>query len=360
MAIQLERILRSYKMDPADCVIKAFGSGLINNTWELFHGGQHFILQRVNHEVFTRPEFIDRNISMLAEYLGKFHPEYLFVLPVPTPGGETLIKDKEFGYFRLFPFVEGSHTKDVVGNTNEAYEASLQFAKFTRKLRGFRCADLSITLPDFHNLALRYNQFVEACKTASAERLENAKKQIRYLAGHEDIVKHYQAIESGSGFQKRVTHHDTKISNVLFNAQGKGLCVIDLDTVMPGFFISDVGDMMRTYLSPVSEEEKDVTKIVIRDDYFYAIAEGYLSEMSDELTSEEKSHFVFAGKFIIYMQALRFLTDYLNNDKYYGQKYEGHNLVRAINQADLLEKLIVKENSFQKKIAELCRQQIGV
>lgn len=121
--------------------------------------------------------------------------------------------------------------------------------------------------------------------------------------------------------------------------------MIDLDTVMPGYFISDVGDMMRTYLSPVSEEEKDFDKIEVRDAYYKAIVQGYLEQMNDELTQVEKEHFFYSGLFMIYMQALRFLTDHLNNDRYYGAKYEGHNLVRAQNQAVLLKRLLEKEKS---------------
>ena len=124
--------------------------------------------------------------------------------------------------------------------------------------------------------------------------------------------------------------------------------MIDLDTVMPGYFISDVGDMMRTYLSPVSEEEKDYSKIEVRDEYFKAIVNGYLHEMNDELTSVEKHYFVYAGKFLIYMQAIRFVTDYFNDDIYYGAKYPGQNLIRANNQVVLLQRLMQKEEQFQK------------
>jgi hypothetical protein len=134
----------------------------------------------------------------------------------------------------------------------------------------------------------------------------------------------------------------------LFDKNGNGLCVIDLDTVMPGYFISDVGDMIRTYVSPVSEEEKDFSKIQIRQDYFQAIVDGYLSEMKDELSDEEKNYFVYAGKFMIYMQAIRFFADYFNNDIYYGSKYEGHNLVRGNNQLELLKQLLAKENQLQE------------
>ena len=151
----------------------------------------------------------------------------------------------------------------------------------------------------------------------------------------------------------RVTHDDTKISNVLFNEDGKGICVIDLDTVMPGYFISDVGDMMRTYLSPVSEEEKDFDKIDVREDYFKAIAQGYLAEMADELSSAELKHFVYSGLFLTYMQALRFLTDYFNNDTYYGSSYEGHNYVRAKNQVILLQRLLQKKDQLDEIVTNV-------
>src|SRR4030095_16644665 len=141
---------------------------------------------------------------------------------------------------------------------------------------------------------------------------------IAEIKKHTHILAAFEKIQKNNSVRQRVIHHDTKISNVLFDAQGKGICVIDLDTVMPGYFISDVGDMMRTYLSPVSEEEKDFSKIRIREDFYKAIVNGYYKEMKDSLTEIEKQHFFYSGCFMIYMQALRFLTDFLNNDIYYG------------------------------------------
>jgi Ser/Thr protein kinase RdoA (MazF antagonist) len=208
-------------------------------------------------------------------------------------------------------------------------------------------------LPDFHNLPLRYRQFQKAATHGNSGRIQQAAPSIQFLEANRSIVTVSDNISKDPSFRQRVTHHDTKISNVLFNKDDKGLCVIDLDTVMPGYFISDVGDMLRTYLSPVNEEEKDFSKIRIRTSYFKAIAEGYLSEMNDELSETEKDHFIYAGKFMIYMQALRFLTDYLNDDIYYGSKYEGHNLVRAKNQIVLLGKLIAKEAELNDLLATL-------
>ena len=176
------------------------------------------------------------------------------------------------------------------------------------------------------------------------ERIDQSKKLIEELQGNVNIVTEYHSIINNPEFKKRVTHHDTKISNVLFDKNDKAVCVIDLDTVMPGYFISDVGDMMRTYLSPANEEEMEFDKIIVRDDFYKAIVQGYASEMKDKLTETESGYFFYAGKFMIYMQALRFLTDHLNNDVYYGAKYEGHNFVRANNQIVLLRRLMEKEN----------------
>ncbi len=217
-------------------------------------------------------------------------------------------------------------------------------------LSGFSVDTLKITLPDFHNLSLRYSQFETTIKEGNKERIKQSISMISFLKDQHEIVSISEQISNNPAFIKRVTHHDSKISNVLFDDNNKGLCVVDLDTVMPGYFISDFGDMMRTYLSPVSEEEKDLSKIEIREEYFKAIAKGYLSEMAKELTTVEKGYLVYAGKFMVYMQALRFLTDYLDNDIYYGSKYEGQNFYRANNQVSLLKKIIEKEKILQELV----------
>ncbi len=347
----LRTILDIYGLDQNSAEIKPFGTGLINNTWTVNTEAGKFILQRVNHTIFKTPTDIAHNISLIGTYLSAYAPDYLFVMPQKTVEQEDIIYLPGDGYFRMFPFIKGSVTIDVVTTSSQAYEAARQFGRFTRLLAGFPADEIKITLPDFHNLSLRYAQFENAVLHASRKRMEEATDIITFLKQQVEIVQIFKEISGNGLFKKRITHHDTKISNVLFDKDDKGLCVIDLDTVMPGYFISDVGDMMRTYLSPVNEEEKDYSLIEIRDDYFKAIAEGYLSEMNSELTGLEKEHFIYAGKFMIYMQALRFLTDYLNNDVYYGSLYEGHNLVRANNQVALLKQLIVKEEYLKSLIS---------
>ena len=336
-------VTAAYGLKEKECTIAAFGTGLINHTWKLTCDGKEYILQQINQDVFGQPSYIADNTQALARYLHGNFPEYLFVRPLSTLDDRNLIHDEKEGYFRLTPFVQGSHTYDVVEASQLAYEAALQFGRFTKLLAGFPADRLHITLPDFHNLSLRYRQFENSQLHGNPARIAGASDLIARIHTFHPILTEYEEILKDPGFRLRVTHHDTKISNVLFDQNNKGLCVIDLDTVMPGYFISDLGDMMRTYLSPVSEEEKDFSRISIREDYFQAIVRGYLGEMKDQLTPSELRRIVYAGKFMIYMQALRFLTDHLNNDSYYGAGYEGHNRVRAANQLCLLQRLTEKE-----------------
>ena len=335
-------VLDEYRIN-SQATVTPFGSGLINNTWIVNDAGQKYILQKINDNVFREPGAIAFNIEYLARYLKKHHPEYKFTEPVAALNGETLVH-KEKGYYRMFVFIENSHTIDVVETAEQAYEAAAQFGRFTSVFNGIDVHNLKITIPDFHNLSLRYQQFLVAIENGNPGRKRAANSLISTLRDHSSIVARYERISTGDNFLKRVTHHDTKISNVLFDENDRGICVIDLDTVMPGYFISDVGDMMRTYLSPVSEEETDFSRIEIREDFYVSIVNGYYSEMKDVLTDAERQHFFYAGCFMIYMQALRFLTDYLNNDIYYGEKYPDHNLVRAGNQAALLQHLLEKQH----------------
>ena len=347
-------ILRNFGIDTDHCEINPLGDGLINTTWLVkeISTGKDFVFQQINVNVFKRPEYITFNIRLINDYLNLNYPQYLFTSPVKALNGSDMIKSAEGGYFRLFGYVHGSVTHNELEKPVQAYEAAKQFGKFTNLLSGINVSQLKTTIPDFHNLTLRYEQFIDSLKNATPVRYENAREAIDFLSKNKSIVDEFKQITQSKDFKLRVTHHDTKISNVLFDNQDKGLCVIDLDTVMPGYFISDVGDMMRTYLSPVSEEEKDFSKIEVRPDFFQAIVKGYLSEMKDELSTVEKRAIFYAGKFMIYMQAIRFIADYLNNDIYYGSRYEGQNLVRGLNQATLLKRYLDQELQLLKVVAD--------
>ncbi|HEY2580655.1 MAG TPA: aminoglycoside phosphotransferase family protein [Mucilaginibacter sp.] len=344
----LNKILEAFDLDPKEYHALKFGDGLINNTWKVTDSKNEdmFILQRINKNVFISPLDIAENLSKVGKYLAQHHPDYLFVSPLPSVTGDYIIPYTDGEYYRLLPYVKNSVTINTVQTRDEAFEAARQFARFTRLLADFDTAELNYTLVDFHHLSKRFSQFQQALRSASKDRLNIASEAISKAQQLRGIAEMHSKIINEKLIPLRVIHHDTKISNILFDAGHKGLCVIDLDTAMPGYFISDVGDMMRTYLSPSNEEEQDLSKVKIREDFFAAIVEGYLSEMGNILTQTEKSLFVYSGKFMIYMQALRFLTDYLNNDIYYPVSYPKHNLVRAQNQLVLLDSYLQAENRF--------------
>lgn len=312
--------------------------GLINSTYSIQTNEGGYILQCINHKVFKNPSAIDNNINAISSYLQKNNPSYLFTHLVPTLNGNTLV-NWEGGYYRAFHKIEG-YALSVLENENQVEQAAKQFAGFTSVLKNFEANQLKDTLTDFHNLNLRFHQFSEAIVKGNAQRINETKDAILFLVANKKYVDIYSAFTHHAEVKKRVTHHDTKISNVLFQKKEgieKAICVIDLDTVMAGYFISDVGDMCRTCLCTVSEEEKDLNKVVVDAAKWKALEKGYLYFMQDELSSFEKDHIFYGGQFMIYMQALRFLTDHLNNDIYYGVKYEGQNLVRTLNQIRLLE-----------------------
>lgn len=313
-------------------------SGLINTTFKVTTNNEQFIVQKINSSIFTNPTIIHNNLNKLQQFLVKTNSNYHLIAPIKGVDGKTIYSIKN-QYYRAFQFINHSHTIPVVHTSHQAFEAAKQFAYFTKTFNKFHPNQLQITLPNFHDLNLRYQQFLQSIQLGNKQRIEAQQQLIDTLLSHEKIVLHYNNFIQHADAKIRVTHHDTKISNVLFNQKDEAIAVIDLDTVMPGYFLSDVGDMIRTYVSPVSEEEKDYSKIIIRKNMLTAIYEGYLTYMNDELTNFETENFYFAGEMMIFMQALRFITDYFNNDSYYTTQYPQQNLTRANNQLHLLKLL---------------------
>jgi Ser/Thr protein kinase RdoA (MazF antagonist) len=252
---------------------------------------------------------------------------------VPNLRGETLL-EWEGKYYRAFKKIDGIGL-DVLSTAAQAKAAANQFGQFTASLNEFPIADLKVTIPQFHDLALRYHQFEQALIHGDANRILQAKEAILFLQSHQAYVKQWLHFTGHQDAHLRVTHHDTKISNVLFKDEN-AICVIDLDTTMPGYFISDVGDMCRTYLCPVNEACQDLNLIKVIPERWTAIQNGYSEAMGEFLTNFEKDHFAFSGQSIIYMQALRFLTDYLQLDQYYKVERPSQNLDRTLNQNQLL------------------------
>ena len=245
----LENVLLAYGL-PNDCLVVPHGDGLINQTWTVQTGARKYILQKINTDIFTEPWKIAENIERISNWLQSNESRNLFPKPIKSLSGEDLLYIPGEGHFRVFDFVRDSVSINVVTTTRQAYEASRKFGEFTHELSRFPIESLHYTLPDFHNLALRHRQFTHSLQKASLDRVKKATRLIAYLESLQDISVQYDEILKNPEFKLRVTHHDTKISNVLFDAYDNGICVIDLDTMMPGYFISDVGDMFRTYFHP--------------------------------------------------------------------------------------------------------------
>ena len=332
----MNAILVAFGLTANNYIIESIGTGHIHQTFFL-KGDKNFILQRVNKLVFTKPEVIAQNLRIASDYLKLHFPEYRFLSPIKTTDRQEMVYDAEGFPWRLFPYMDGTITLSEVQNEAQAYNGAKGFAELTKNLRSVDTSSFEPTIEKFHDLNWRYFQFQMALKKASGEAKKAAKEAIESANSFAFLVDQYNILINSNALQIRITHNDTKINNILFSSSTQeSYCVIDLDTLMPGYFIYDLGDLVRTVVSPVSEEEKDFGKITFRRSIYNALIEGYLSEMDSVLSEKEKEAIPFAGMMMTYIMALRFLADYLNGNVYYHITYPDQNLVRAQNQLMLL------------------------
>jgi Ser/Thr protein kinase RdoA (MazF antagonist) len=330
-------VLKAYGLNSSQLSIERINSGHINYTYKVLPG---YVLQRINKNVFRQPKVLSDNLKEASSFLKQNAPDYLFLHAIKTLSGEDLFFDEEGYPWRLFPYFENTVSINEVANDRQAYAAAKAFGQLSRQLQGCDISKFRETIPRFHDLSLRYEQFEMALSASSSERIQLANELIDKYKSYNYLVDKYTDLIQSNQLLLRVTHNDTKINNVLFERDtNKVVCVIDLDTLMPGYFIYDLGDMIRTFVSPVSEEEIDFSKIEIRKEIYQAILEGYLSEMDTILSDEEKLTIPIAGSIMTYMIGLRFLTDFLNGDTYYQTSYPHQNINRAKNQFYLLELL---------------------
>lgn len=323
-------------------MLEPIGDGLIHQTFKVSFSGnaEPLILQCINQRTFPQPENIIHNYWLLSEYLQEQPGAIKIPAMVSTHHGKYFWIDEEDNFWRACAFILNSHSLAVAGNETDAYRAARCFADLTRSLAGFEVDSLYIIIPDFHNLRLRYRQFEDAISKAGIMRLLRSTHIISELRQRRKLVEFFDQLEDEDNYPTRVMHHDCKISNILFDQHTNAvLCPVDLDTVMPGKFFSDIGDMIRSMVCPVDENSTAWEDILVRGEYYEAIITGYLDGMGMILTEKEKTSLHYSGLIMTYMQALRFVTDFLNNDIYYQTKYAEQNLNRALNQFILLEQL---------------------
>ncbi|HVT86154.1 MAG TPA: phosphotransferase [Chitinophagaceae bacterium] len=327
--------------DPDKIKVESIGHGLINHSYKVTcESNPSFLLQRINKKIFSMPQDVQENYIKIWQYA-----EFEFTgLKLPAPyycdKKITLFIDSNENYWRAFEYITDSTNLTVAKKPQQAKAAAKAFAKFTAAFSDFNVDQLKPIIPDFHNLSFRYEEMEEAEKGDLYERIAKAQPLIRELKDRERYRHFYEIITNSDEFPLRVMHHDAKISNVLFSkTTGRVICLVDFDTVMSGYFFSDLGDMIRTMAGNYDENYLHIEKIRIRKNYYEAIVSGYLSIMGKYLTDSEKKYIHYAGLLMIYMQALRFITDFMHGGIYYKVEYKGQNFDRALNQLTLLKKL---------------------
>jgi len=268
-----EEIVREFGISGA-IKVSPLGSGHIHQTFKV-ESKSNFVLQRINKNVFTQPEIIASNNRIAFQYLKQHHPNFLFPQALPDQNGNDLFYDEEGYSWRLYPLIENTFTIDEVRSEEEAYGAAKGFAQLTNYLNGIDTSLFKPTLTRFHDLVWRYEQFKEALKKAKPEAFLKAKKEIALAESFSFLVSEYHELIHRGNLKLRIMHNDTKVNNILFDRVSKqSVCAIDLDTLMPGYFIYDLGDMVRTFVSPVSEEEMDISTIVFRKIIYDALVDG--------------------------------------------------------------------------------------
>lgn len=321
--------------------VESVNGGLINHSYKVScQLKPDFLLQRINKYVFSYPHQVQENYISLWEYA-----EFEFTglrMPAPKHCGKmtTLFVDGNENFWRAFEFIDDTRMLPVAEKPAQAKSTAKAFAKFTAAFVDFNVGLLKKVIPGFHDLSLRFRQFEEAIKGEAYERMAKVLPIVEELKKREKYKHFYEIIIESDEFPQRVMHHDAKISNVLFsNKTGKVVCLVDFDTVMPGYFFSDLGDMIRSMVCSEDETSTKFDSICIRKEFYEAIVSGYLDVIGKELTESEKKYIHYSGLLMIYMQSLRFLADYLNGDVYYQITYPDQNFDRAKNQLTLLQKL---------------------
>jgi Ser/Thr protein kinase RdoA (MazF antagonist) len=322
---------------------------------------EQFIFQRINHFVFRDPERLMANFEKITRHLRA----KLEKMPGRDPDRETLnllyarsgkccYVSPEGEYWRAYRFVGDVHIINVATRPEEAFEAGLAFGRFQKLLSDLEASSLHETIPFFHHTPRRFSRFKEVLANDARDRAREAQDAVAFALEHEPMTAVVTDALAGGRIPLRITHNDTKINNVLFdNRTGKAICIIDLDTTMPGSSLYDFGDMVRTTTSFAAEDERDLTRVKLEPEMFQALSEGYLQEAGDFLTPAELALLVFSGRLVTFTIGLRFLTDFLEGDVYFRVHRPGQNLDRARTQFALVRSMEEHEKGMEECILSL-------
>ena len=322
-----------------------------------------YILQRINSYVFKDPAQVMKNVEKVTRHISwkvlrrRKNAAGQTLTLYPARGGRNYINlPEEGGMWRCYNNIEGTHTYDVVENTRQAYQAGYAFGSFQELVSDMNPEDIRESIPDFHNTPKRFDALQKSAAVDAMHRVDSCKDELELVQSWSSQFSKLVDMQNNAELPTRITHNDTKINNVMLDEDtDSAVCVIDLDTVMPGLSLYDFGDMVRSATCMASEDEKDLSKVRMELPFFESLAEGYLDATHDFLTKAEVDMLAFSGWLITAEIAMRFLTDYLDGDKYFRCDYPEHNLVRARNQLALAKSIRANLPRMQNHIKKLIK-----
>ena len=331
--------------------VKPLGAGHINDSYKVVSGENEYVLQRVNHVIFKNVPELQNNILRVTTHIRKKLEEKNVsdidrkVLSfIPAHDGKLYYKDEEGNYWRMMHYIKDSKSYDAI-NPELAFRGGLAFGEFQKMLADLPGVPLFETIPNFHNMGFRLESFRESVKNNLSGRLSEVSELVKELEDRAHDMTKAERMHREGKLPKRTNHCDTKVNNILFDDNDEVLCVVDLDTVMPGYVLSDFGDFMRTGANTGEEDDTNLDNVSIDLDVFEGYTKGYLQNAASFLTDTEIENLAFGAKLLTYMQTVRFLTDYIDGDTYYKVKHSQHNLERSLAQFKLLKSM---EQNFDK------------
>ncbi len=341
-----------------------YGSGHINDTYRVTYdqGGTivRYIHQRVNHAVFRDPVSLMDNIIRVTDHIrsklmdeGAEQISRKTLMVVPTHDGKSYYVDDDGSFWRTYVFIEGARTYDAVQTVEQAREAAFAFGQFQNYLVDLPAPRLRETIPNFHHTPMRFEAFEKVLEADCRNRAGKVKKEIDFLMAHRDMTSVVVDLMAQGELPERITHNDTKFNNVMLDDKtNKAICVVDLDTVMPGSVLYDFGDVVRTTTCRALEDERDLSRVNMELPMFEALIRGYLAATGGFLCAKERELLPFSGMLITLTLALRFFTDHLQGDTYFKVHREGHNLDRARTQIKLIESMEEQEDAMHRVLEE--------
>jgi len=333
---QLFDIVKNFFPNAKEGLFMPLTSGHINETFRVDINEKSYVLQRLNTSIFPNPNAIMHNALKVATHLKTKEYPHIVLDFLTTQQNTYLHPTSASDYWRMMPFFSNTITLETPENTQQAYTAATAFGKFLQYLNDLPASEMEVIIPDFHNVIFRKSQFENALDKATKIRLEQAKNEISEIKNAFPFLAKMSSLD----LPVRVTHNDTKISNILFSGnKKKAIAVIDWDTIMPGTILSDFGDCVRTFCTNAAEDEKDLSKVKFREEYYAAVEKGFLSTIGKLLTDVERKTLRDGARQIILVQAMRFLTDFLEGDIYYKISQKRQNLDRARNQLTLFKQI---------------------